>query len=106
MPEEIQQLQQERDELKKKLSVLSSWAARDVKNNIRTIAKQRAEGLNMNNFSEESKAEKIEEKITSYFGHIMLMNAPHGVVEDLTTSEVNYYNLMQNPGIDGLSVVT
>jgi hypothetical protein len=92
--------------LKKKLSVLSSWAAKDVKDNIRTIARERSAGLSINAFSEESKAENIEERITGYFGHIMLMNAPQGVVDDLTTSEVNYYNLMQNPGIDGLSVVT
>jgi hypothetical protein len=106
MTEDIQELQQERDELKKKLSVLSSWAAKDVKDNIRTIARERSAGLSINAFSEESKAENIEERITGYFGHIMLMNAPQGVVDDLTTSEVNYYNLMQNPGIDGLSVVT
>lgn len=109
MPEEILQLKQERDELKKKLSVLSSWAARDIKANINTIAQQRAQWLDVitqDMFHGENTAQAIEEKITAYFGHILLMNAPSGVVDALTTSEVNYYNLMQNPGIDGLSVVT
>jgi len=109
MPDTIRSLQKERDELQKKLTALSAWATRDIKSNINSIARQRASGLDgetHENFHKESTAEEIEQKITEYFGHIMLMNAPAWVVDALTTAEVNYYNLLQNPSIDGLSVVS
>jgi hypothetical protein len=109
MPDTITSLQEERDALQKKLSALSAWATRDIRSNISSIAKQRASGLDTEtheSFHAEETAEDIEKKITEYFGNILLLNAPNGVVDALTTAEVNYYNLLQNPSIDGLSVVS
>ena len=109
MSQTIEEIRNERDELEKKLSVLSAWATRDIKSNISSIARQRAAGLDNethDNFHAEETAEEIEQKITEYFGNILLMNAPSWVVDALTTAEVNYFNLLQNPNIDGLSVVS
>jgi len=109
MPDTITSLKEERDDLQKKLRALSAWATRDIKSNISSIAKQRASWLDTdteNSFHNEATAEDIEKKISEYFGNIMLMNAPSWVVDALTTAEVNYYNLLKNPNIDGLAVVS
>ena len=109
MPETIEEIKKERDELKKKLATLSAWATKDIKSNISSIARQRASSLDSEtheNFHAESTAEDIEQKITDYFGNILLMNAPAWVLDALTTAEVNYFNLLQNPNIDGLAVVS
>lgn len=79
MSQTIEEVIKERDELQKKLSILSAWATKDIRSNINSIARQRAAGLDNEtheNFHAEATAEEIEQKITEYFGNILLMNAP------------------------------
>lgn len=109
MGETREELKKQRDDLQKKLTILSEWAEKDIKSSIHSIAKKRATKFDKQtqvSFKQESKSENIEDKITQYFGPIMLMNAPSGVLDALTTAEVHYYNLLQNPSIDGLAVVS
>lgn len=109
MLDTISSLQKERDELQKKLAALSSWASKDIKSNIKSIARQRASQLDSNtqaSMHEEYSPKDMEQKITKYFWNILLMNAPSSLLDSLTTAEVNYYNLIQNPWIDGLSMVS
>ncbi len=109
MQDTIRSLQEERDALQKKLSVLSAWAKRDVRSSISSIARQRASNLDkhtQDHFHDDMTADKIEQMISEYFGNILLLNTPTWVLEALISAEVNYYNLLQNPSIDGLAVVS
>lgn len=79
MSQTIQEVTKQRDELQEKLDRISSWARKDMKSSINSIARQRASNLDKNthdNFYQEETAADIENKITEYFGNILLMNAP------------------------------
>lgn len=102
-------LLQENQILKKKLAIAQSWMAREVKNQINSIAVEKITQMTSDTkqkFFHENVEEIFTQKISDFFGEILLMNIPSGVVENIISAEVAYYNMRENPSADGLAVVS
>lgn len=105
----IDELTRENLELKRKLNFAQSWMEREVKSQIHNVAKRKVGKMTENlksSFLNENIEEMISKRIVSFFGELLLLNAPKWTIEAITTSEINYYNMKKNPAIDGFSVVS
>lgn len=104
LKQENEKLLEEIENLKDKLLVAEEWMKREVKWQIRVISEKQ---LNIiNNESSVQSEEEISEKITNYFGDLIMINVPVSVIENLVSAEINYQNLLKNPWLDWLSVVS
>ncbi|USN58351.1 MAG: hypothetical protein H6767_08895 [Candidatus Peribacteria bacterium] len=99
----LEQLQKENDELKRRLAIAQAWMAREVKNQIQTIYKEKTENTPLNS---ETLAETIEENIRNFFGDMVIINLPNGVIENITAAEIGLYHLEQDPHLDGFTVIS
>ena len=57
-------------------------------------------------FLHENQESIIASKIQSYFGDLLLLNAPNRTIERLTDSEITFFTMTKNPSLDGLAVVS
>ncbi len=113
---DIKQLLDENLQLKKELEILNSklgrvkiWMEKEVKAQTHKIAKVKTSKLTSSvkeDFISENFEEVIASRINSYFGDLLLLNAPKGTIEGITSAEINYYNMMKNPTIDGFAVIS
>lgn len=107
--DENQKLKKEIERLKTKLEVVKVWMEREIKEQTHKIARAKATKLTSNtkeDFLNENFEEVIWNRINSYFWDLLLLNAPKWTIEAITTWEINYYNMMKNPSIDGFSVIS
>ncbi|MDD5770229.1 MAG: hypothetical protein PHE25_04610 [Candidatus Gracilibacteria bacterium] len=103
-------------ELKKQIEILNSklnrvkiWMEREVREQAHKIAKSKTSKLTSavkEDFLSENFEEVIASRINNYFGDLLLLNAPKGTIESITSAEINYYNMMKNPTIDGFAVIS
>ncbi|MCT4616861.1 MAG: hypothetical protein N4A38_01465 [Candidatus Gracilibacteria bacterium] len=107
--QDINALIEENNQLKKKLEVAKAWMEREVKSQVHKVAKRKVGKMTedlKHEFLNENIEEVISKRIADYFGELLLLNAPQGTVEAITTSEINFYNMQKNPTIDGFSVIS
>lgn len=109
LEQENEQLKQELKKLQNRLAVVQAWMEKEVKAQTHKIAKQKTKKLTSNikeDFFKENIEEMIASRINNYFWDLLLLNAPNGTIQAITTAEVNHYNMMKNPNIDGFSVIS
>jgi len=112
----LKQLQQENKELlahieriEHKLKHVQKWMEREVKAQIYKVAKNKTSQLASDvkeSFLQENFEEVIATQIQQYFWDLLLLNAPKGTIEGITSAEISFYNMQKNPLIDGFSVVS
>lgn len=106
---QIKQLQEENEELKRKLNLCMHWMTKEVEEEIHKIARRRVSSLTQDDkdeFLRDNQEQIISKRIQNYFGDILLLNAPKETLLYLTNSEINYYNIQKNPNLDGFAVVS
>lgn len=106
----------ENNRLKKEIEILNSrlarvkvWMEREIKQQTHKIAKTKTSKMSSevrDDFLNENIEEVIANQIQSYFWDLLLLNAPKWTIEWITTWEINFFNMMKNPTIDGFSVVS
>lgn len=107
--EENQKLKNEVEELKQKLWRIKIWLEKEVKEQTHKIAKSKTSKLTKtvkDDFINENFEEVIASRINDYFGDLLLLNAPKWTIEWITSAEINFYNMMKNPTIDGFAVIS
>lgn len=109
LQEENKNLHQEIERLNSKLARVALWMQKEIKEQTHKVAMQKTKKLTSSikqDFLSENFEEVISERINNFFGDLLLLNAPKGTIESITTGEINYFNMMKNPSIDGFSVVS
>lgn len=109
-------LLEENTKLKKEIQILQSkmarvkiWMEKEVRAQTHKIAKNKASKLTSSvkeDFLAENFEEVIASRINDYFGDLLLLNAPKGTIEGITSAEINFFNMMKNPTIDGFAVIS
>lgn len=105
----IEELKKENSELKKKLSIARLWMEREVRTQVKKIAKIKVSKMTSKTkdaFFWENIEEIITKKISEYFWEIMLINIPYTVTQNIIAAEISYFNLKENPNSDWLWVIT
>ncbi len=113
---DIKKILRENVELKKEIEILNSklkvikiWVEKEVKAQTHKIAKSKTAKMSQevkDNFFNENIEEVIANRISNFFGDLMLLNAPKWTIELITWAEINYYNMLKNPAIDWFAVVS
>jgi len=114
--DEIKKILKENLKLKKEVEILNSklkivkiWMEKEVKTQTHKIAKSKTSNLTKEakeDFLKDNFEEVIATRINEYFWDLLLLNAPKWTIEGITTAEINFYNMMKNPSIDGFSVIS
>lgn len=107
--EENKNLKKEVAILKSKFSIVKIWMEKEVREQSHKIAKQKTSKLTTDvkeDFLRENFEEVISSRINNFFWDLLLLNAPKWTIEWITTAEINYYNMMKNPSIDGFWVIS
>ncbi len=102
-------LKKENEILKTKLNIVQVWMKKEVKEQALKIAKQKTSKLALEtreDFLQENFEEVLVNKINDYFWDLLLLNAPKWTIEWITWAEINYYNMLKNPSIDGFAVIS
>lgn len=105
----ILELEQENADLRRKLAVSQKWMMREVEESAHRVAKRRVSKMTEDgkeDFLRENQEEIIAKRIRTYFGEILLMNAPKNTIDHLVDSEISFYNLSRTPSGDGLTVIS
>lgn len=116
MNDEVKKLLEENLELKKQVEVMNAkmkivkiWMEKEVRAQAHKIAKSKTSKLTTSvkeDFLAENFEEVIANQINNYFGDLLLLNAPKWTIEWITSAEINYFNMMKNPTIDGFAVIS
>jgi len=109
LQQENKQLQEHIQKLELKMMHVQKWMEREVKAQIYKVAKSKTSKLTSDvkeSFLQESFEEVIANQIQQYFGDLLLLNAPKGTIEGITSAEISFYNMQKNPLIDWFSVVS
>lgn len=116
MKDELKKLLEENLELKKQVEIMTSkmkivkiWMEKEVRAQAHKIAKSKASKLTSSvkeDFLNENFEDVIANRINDYFGDLLLLNAPKWTIEGITSAEINYFNMMKNPTIDGFAVIS
>lgn len=114
--QDTKKLLEENLELKKQVAILNSkmkiikiWVEKEVKAQAHKIAKNKTSRLTSSvkeDFLSENFEEVLVNRINSYFGDLLLLNAPKWTIEWISSAEINYFNMMKNPTVDGFSVIS
>lgn len=107
--DENNKLKKEIEALKTKLEIVKVWMEREIKEQTHKIAKTKTTKLTTDtrqDFLNENFEELIATRINTYFWDLLLLNAPKWTIEAITTWEINFFNMMKNPHIDGFSVIS
>ena len=109
LQEENNLLKKQIEKLNAKLAHVSLWMQKEVKEQTHRVAQQKTKkftSTTKEDFFNENIEGMIAEHINNFFGDLLLLNAPKGTIEGITAGEINYFNMMKNPNIDGFSVVS
>ena len=107
--EENELLKKQIERLNKKLDIVKIWMEKEVKSQAHKIAKLKTSKLTQSvkeDFISENFEEVISSRINEYFWDLLLLNAPKWTIESITSAEINFYNMLKNPTIDGFSVIS
>lgn len=105
----LKDLEAENLVLRRKLDICMHWMRREVEESVHKISKRKVSKMtetNRDEFLRENQEAIIAKRIQDYFGDILLLNAPKETIEHLVSSEINFYNLGKNTGLDGFSVIS
>lgn len=106
---DINALIEENERMKRKLDFVQIWMEKEVRAQTLKIAKNKTSKLASSvkeDFLSENFEEVLSTRISDFFGDLLLLNAPKGTIEGITSAEINYYNMMKNPTIDGFAVIS
>lgn len=106
---DLEELKKENLDLRRKLSIAKLWMEKEIKSKIIRIAKWQISKITSKTkdvFFSENMEDIITKKVSDYFWEIMLLNTPQSVIDNIISAEVSYYSLIDNPGADGLWVIT
>lgn len=109
LQEENKKLQEENKKLHKIIKSVQTWMTREVAEQSKRLLKSKTTKITAwvkESFLKENFEEVLASRIQWYFGELLLLNAPKGTIEWITSAEINYYNMMQNPSIDGFAVIS
>jgi len=109
LQQENKELQAHIDRLELKMQHVQKWMEREVKAQIYKVAKNKTSKLTSDvkeSFLQENFEEVIATQIQQYFWDLLLLNAPKGTIEGITSAEISFYNMQKNPLIDGFSVIS
>ncbi len=107
--EENIQLKKQIEILQSKLKIIKIWVEKEVKEQTHKISKSKTSQFTTSvkeDFLNENFEEVIVTRITGYFWDLLLLNAPKWTIEWITSAEINYYNMIKNPNIDGFAVIS
>lgn len=106
---EIERLNRENAELRRRLVGASNWMARQITEETHKIAKRRTGRMSedvRSDFLRENQEDIISQRIRTFFGELLLMNAPKETVGHLLDSEIAFFNLKRASSGDGLTVIS
>ncbi len=109
LQEENKNLKKELEKLTSKLARVALWMQKEVKEQAHKVAQQKTKKLTSStkqDFFNDNVEEMIAGHISNFFGDLLLLNAPKWTLEWITAGEINYYNMMKNPAIDGFAVIS
>ncbi len=99
----LQKLQLENQDLKRKLQIAEAWMKREVRQQVARISEEQQ---NENDNVDDNSEEIISEKITEFIGEILLLNIPSSVMENIISAEIGYHHMQSSAWYDGLSVIS
>jgi predicted Holliday junction resolvase-like endonuclease len=100
---DIKTLQEENEQLKRKLKVAQTWMKREITEEINKISKAKISNSTLKEktcFINDNIEDIITDKIQDFFGEIMLLNIPASIIRNIISAEINYYNFRHNPSFD------
>ncbi len=97
-------LEEQNIELKKQLEAAKKWMKREVFASQKSIALHQSQE-EKNNFYHQNLEEMIEEKIYSFFPSDLLLHFPTNGIENIISSELIYYHIVQGWHVDGIGVI-
>lgn len=109
LQQQIESLKWENQRLQKIIDRAKAWMSREIAEQSRRILKSKTTKITSEvrqSFLKENFEAVIANRIQSYFWELLLLNAPKGTIEWITSAEINYYNMMQNPSIDWFAVIS
>ena len=99
----IQKLQLENNDLKRKLKIAQAWMEREVRVQVEKIwSAHNEEGGNHTELSEE----KIIETITEFIWEILMLNVPGDFLENIISAEILFHSLEENHNFDGMWIIS
>ena len=99
----IQKLQLENNDLKRKLKIAQAWMEREVRVQVEKIwSAHNEQGGNHTVLSEE----KIIETITDFIWEILMLNVPGDFLENIISAEILFHSLEANKNFDGMGIIT
>jgi hypothetical protein len=105
----LKTLQEENEQLKRKLEVAQTWMKREITEEINKISKAKISNSTLKEktcFINDNIEDIITDKIQDFFGEIMLLNIPASIIRNIISAEINYYNFRHNPSFDWFSVIS
>lgn len=99
----IQKLQLENADLKRKLKIAQAWMEREVRIQVEQIWNDHNE--KWGNHTELSE-EKIIEKITHFIWEVLMLNVPWDFMENIISAEILFHSLEENNNFDGLGIIS
>lgn len=106
---ELEKIKYENEILKKRLKIAENWMSREVKAQVHKISKKQVSRFSeeiKESFLKENIEEVISNMINTYFWDLLLLNAPNGTIDSITTSEISFFNMKKNPTMDWFSVIS
>ena len=107
--EENIKLKKEIEFLQSKIARVKIWMEKEVRAQTHKIARSKTSKLTSSvkeDFLAENFEDVIATRINDYFWDLLLLNAPKGTIEAITSAEINFFNMMKNPTIDGFAVIS
>lgn len=99
----IQKLQLENQDLKRKLARAQAWMKQEVRNQVHIIWSTH---FSENDENKERTQEEISEEITQFIGEVLMLNVPKDFMENIISAEILYHSLEQNDNFDGLGIIS
>lgn len=97
-------LEQENKILKEKLHRASEWMQREVRNSEKIISHKKT-SEKKEDFHRDSREEIITREIYNFFPPSVLTSFPENAVENIISSEIIFYQIMQWNHVDGTGVI-
>ncbi len=99
----IQKLQLENQDLKRKLARAQAWMKQEVRNQVNIIWKTH---FQENDENKELTQEEISEEITQFIWEVLMLNVPRDFMENVISAEILYHSLEQNNNFDGIGIIS
>lgn len=104
----IQDLQSENIELKRKLKIAQMWMEREVGFQVEEISMLHKQGVT---FEESENRKEFSEKyittqITDFIWEVLMLNVPASFMENIISAEIQYHSLENNHNFDWLGVIS